>query len=680
MPSQRFRRSVIAFIALILALGLGAIVVAYKSARDLDAKRDQAIHQLRAAGASIVFSDDDRSIDSVTFTFNKLTFEGLLPILDVGSIKSLDFDASPAVNDEFLRIVAHLSDLESLNLGGTRVTDVGLAELASLKKLRKLYLWRTTVSEEGLQSLVQLKRLEHLNVWDTNTSDFLFDEVLGELPQLRTVYVGNSPEPNSAFRQRTPPWHCTITEQGVASFRSLHPDIEVVYWQEDARETPQIPVQQAVQDDYRVALSSSHQPESIASADWPNFLGLNRDATAAQTELHTEWNAMPPQLVWQRNCGEGLSAPSIKEGKLVFTHRIEDREQVVCLDSQSGKTVWVGESSATYVDPLGYSNGPRSTPTIDEDCVYVVSADGVLRCLAMDDGKQRWRCATSSRFQVPGSMYGVGTSPTIHDDLLLMIVGGTHVVDKQSQPAGIVAFDKRTGDVVYSLGDYQASYASIQIIEDSDEALGVAFVREGLLLFDVRSGVELDMLPWAARVSGCVNAATPLICENEFLISEAYGPGSALVRVTPSKRLKIVWRDPERSRERSMRSHWATPIKVGDFVFGCSGRHSSEGNLRCIRWSTGELMWRDKQSCLSSLCATDDHLINLSEDGVIELVRADHELFQRLASFRPNLAGAAASPEDASLLNYPAWAAPVIAHGRLIVRGKDRIASFKITQ
>ena len=302
-----------------------------------------------------------------------------------------------------------------------------------------------------------------------------------------------------------------------------------------------------------------------------------------------------------------------------------------------------------------------------------MSAEGILQCLDLQNGRRIWHCDTTARFNVQPNMYGVGSTPVVFEDLILVVVGG---YDGESA-AGVAAFDKRTGSLRYTLSETSASYASIQTGAINGKPKAFAFMREGLIAFDPVNGKQLAFQPWAAKVSGCVNAATPVLHEDQVFVSEAYGPGSTLVRLVPDG-FQTVWRDPLRSRERVFRAHWATPILHEGHLYGCSGRHSSEGTFVCVNWKTGQRVWQYLQRSLSSVCFVDGYLINLSEDGTINLIEATPQEYREVARFKPTITGVHAKPGDELLLNYPVWASPIVARDLLVVRGKHRIAPFDL--
>jgi hypothetical protein len=237
--------------------------------------------------------------------------------------------------------------------------------------------------------------------------------------------------------------------------------------------------------------------------------------------------------------------------------------------------------------------------------------------------------------------------------------------------SGIVAFDKRTGDVKYAITDELASYAAPQTATIAGRRWCFAFCRGGLVGFEPRTGKVDFHYPWRSRLRDSVNASAPVVVGDEVLISEAYGPGSSLLRVRPGG-YDLVWRDPP-TRAKAMQTHWNTPIHHEGFLYGSSARHSADAELRCVEWKTGKVMWRKPGFGWSSLLYADGHFLCLSEDGALRLFQATQRQYVQVAQ-----AEVRQSPDGPALLRPPAWAAPILAHGLLYVRGADRVVCLRL--
>lgn len=424
--------------------------------------------------------------------------------------------------------------------------------------------------------------------------------------------------------------------------------------------------------------------------DWPGFLGPTGDGKSQETGILTDWPESAPRLVWHMRIGTSYGMPSIALGRLFMFHRFGDQARVTCMHSETGEHIWDYEYPTDYVDFYNYDNGPRCCPVIDADRVYVYGVEGLLTCLRVTDGSVVWQVDTVADFGVQQNFFGVGSAPVIEGDLLIVQVGGSppdspSVRSGAVKPNGtaVVAFDKYTGKVRYKTGNDLASYAGPVLATIENHRWCFLFARSGLLGFEPTTG-EIDFhFPWQARIVESVNAANPVVVGKYVFISEAYDydKGSCLLRVLPGN-AEVVWRDEPRSREKAMQCHFATPIYADGYLYGSSARHSQDAELKCIEFLTGREMWSVPGMRWTSLLYADDHFVALSDDGTLRLIKANPAQFElvsrtRIRSDRPT-ASEPSLEAGTELIRYPAWAAPILSHGLLYVRGADRLVCLEL--
>ena len=415
--------------------------------------------------------------------------------------------------------------------------------------------------------------------------------------------------------------------------------------------------------------------------DWPRLLGPSGDGKSPERGILTAWGKWGPAVVWHRELGTGYGIGSVAGGRFFQFDRHGNHARLTCLDSRTGEFLWKFEYPTSYEDLVGYNNGPRSSPVVDEGLVYVFGAEGMLHCVRADDGKLVWKVDTAKRFGVVQNFFGVGSTPVVEGRLLIVMVGGSPV---ESQSAGrddldrvvgnaaaVVAFDKRTGEVKYAVSDELASYATPQLATVDGRRWCFVFARGGLVGLDPLSGSVDFHYPWRSRLRDSVNASTPVVVGNEVFISESYGPGSSLLRVRPGA-YEVVWRDPP-GRSKAMQTHWNTPIHHEGYLYGSSGRHTNNAELRCIEWKTGKVMWSKPGLTRASLLYVDGHFVCLSEDGVLRLIKATEKGYVLVAE-----AVVREKPDGPELIKPPAWAAPILSHGLLYLRGDDRLVCLRL--
>ena len=413
--------------------------------------------------------------------------------------------------------------------------------------------------------------------------------------------------------------------------------------------------------------------------DWPAFLGPEGNGKSAETGLHWDWEQKRPPVVWTTPLGTGYAPPSVSRGRLFHFDRFGDANRLACRSSETGEELWRYEYPTDYEDLLGYNNGPRCTPVVDGTRVYILGQEGELHCVNAADGQRVWQVDTAERFHVAQNFFGVGSTPIVWGDLLIAQVGGsppggppdTYSGYVKPNSQGIVAFDKRTGEVRYALADELASYAGPVAATIDGRPWCFVFARGGLVGFNPETGRQDFHYPWRARSLESVNAASPVVINDQVLISECYGPGSSLLAVRPGG-YDVVWKDSQRSRDKALQTHWCTPIHHEGYVYASSGRHSGEAELRCIEWETGKVKWAEPNLRRATLLYADGHFVALSEDGVLRVLRANPDNFDLVATV--HLKDDAGRP----LIRPYAWAPPVLAHGLLYVRGDDRLVCLDL--
>lgn len=125
--------------------------------------------------------------------------------------------------------------------------------------------------------------------------------------------------------------------------------------------------------------------------DWPCFLGPTRDSRSAETGILTHWPAEGLPIVWHRKLGISYGIGTVSRGRFFQFDRHGNVARLTCLRSETGEELWRFEYSTDYQDMLGYNNGPRCSPVVDGDRVYLFGPSGMLHCLLAVDGQTLWK-------------------------------------------------------------------------------------------------------------------------------------------------------------------------------------------------------------------------------------------------------------------------------------------------
>ncbi|MEK7678190.1 MAG: PQQ-binding-like beta-propeller repeat protein [Verrucomicrobiota bacterium] len=427
-----------------------------------------------------------------------------------------------------------------------------------------------------------------------------------------------------------------------------------------------------------------------AGEDWPQFLGPRGNGTSTETDLLDKWSTNGPPLLWAKAVGTGYSAPSVRGERLVLHHRLGDEEVVECFAATTGKSFWQYRYRSQFIDPYGYNNGPRGTPLLTADRCYTFGAEGKLLCLDLKNGQLIWQRDTDKDWEVPPAFFGVGSTPILEGDLLLVMVGG--------QPnSGMVAVDAKTGKTVWeSVGaknwqgqpmlgwpgertvnwrtyEKQASYATPMAATVHGRRQVFCLMRQGLVSLDPESGAVNFSRWFQATVNESVNAMRPIVVDDLVFISAAYyRVGSVLLRVKPDGRqFEEVWRSTV------LENHWSTPIYHEGYLYAFSGRNEPEARFRCVDLKSGALQWDRDESWQhtseppatygrGSAIMADGKLITLGEGGLLGLFKVNPTQPEEICRFQV--------PQ----LHYPCWAAPVLSRRRLYLRSEDRLVCLNL--
>lgn len=409
-----------------------------------------------------------------------------------------------------------------------------------------------------------------------------------------------------------------------------------------------------------------------AGGDWPTFLGPTRDGVSTETGIINPWPAVGLKKVWECELGLGFAPPVVSDGKLFHADRFGDNVRLTARDAATGKFLWKYEYPTDYEDRYGYDPGPRACPVVDGDRVYLYGPDGVLCCVSTA-GKEVWKFGTRAKYFFHQNFFGVGSVPVVDGDLLIVPVGGS---DKGPRPVdfrdvtpngtALVAFDKKTGAVKYATGDELASYSSPVIATIDGKKTGLYLARGGLLGFEPQTGKTLFHYDWRAKLEESVNASTPVVIGDKVLITECYGVGGAYLDLKGGKP-KAVWTDKDKDAvDRSLTCHWNTPVHANGFVYGSTGRHTEDGDIRCVELATGDVQWEHRRTKRCGLTLIDGHIVSLSEYGELALLKVNPKKYDEVSKY------------EVPGLEYPCWASPVVSNGLLYVRGKGKLLALKL--
>ncbi len=274
--------------------------------------------------------------------------------------------------------------------------------------------------------------------------------------------------------------------------------------------------------------------------------------------LPNHWPNSGPKLLWQRDVGSGFSGVAVAGGKVVLFHRVGDEEIAEAMDAKTGERQWKQAFPVRYESSISSDNGPRATPIIHDNHVYLFGVTSNLYCLTLKDGAKRWTRQFGKEFEIPPSYFGAGTTPLVEDDKLMVNVGGRN-------GAGIIAIKLSDGHNAWKATDEGASYSS-PIAATIDGTRHAIFVtRLSAVSLDPDDGRVRWKLPFGQR-GPTVNAAAPLVIDGHLFLSASYGVGAVWAKVNKDA-VDVVW-----SNDEIMSSQYATCVQAHGVLFGIDGR------------------------------------------------------------------------------------------------------------
>jgi outer membrane protein assembly factor BamB len=389
---------------------------------------------------------------------------------------------------------------------------------------------------------------------------------------------------------------------------------------------------------------------AMHAADWPQFLGPTRNGVSAETNLNLAWSKEGPRILWKTKVGEGWSGPVMASNRVVIFHRVGDNEVVDCLNATNGMTLWRAEYPSTYRDDFGFESGPRATPAIDGHRLFTFGANGILNAWNLTNGANLWRIDTRKQFSSEKGFFGIACSPLVEGDAVILNIGGAG--------AGVVAFDKATGKVLWKATSEEASYSSPTAATINGQRRVFVFARKSLLALAPGDGQLLWEFPWAPRIDASVSAATPLVIGDHVFISASYGAGAALLRVAGPKP-EVVW-----SGDDILSSHYSPVVQHRGFLYGFDGRQEQRCRLRCVELQTGKVRWSEERFGAGSLLMIGDKLLILTERGELLVAPALPDKF--MPSVR------------AQILGSDIRAHPALAHGLFYARDKGALVCIDL--
>jgi outer membrane protein assembly factor BamB len=355
-------------------------------------------------------------------------------------------------------------------------------------------------------------------------------------------------------------------------------------------------------------------------------------------------------------------------GERIYTMGdLGDAQYVLAVRREDGAPLWKTEVAPAWKDKY---LGPRSTPTVDGDRVYVLTTEGDLYCLDATTGKTRWQRSLPEDFDGYMMTYKgqyqwkFSESPLIDGDRVVVTPG--------AQGAALVALNKMTGKEIWratipALGEHGsdgAGYSSVVVSVAGGIRQYVQFIGRGVVGIEAATGRFL----WGYNriANGTANIATPIVDGDRVFVSSGYGAGSALLKLSRAgERVQVeeVYFLPANV----MQNHHGGLILHEGHLY--TGTGHNKGFPLSVDLETGKVAWGPERNAGTDSAAVsyaDGRLYFRYQNGIMILVEATPDGYRERGSFM--------IPD----VERQSWSHPVIIGGKLYLREQDNLFCYDV--
>lgn len=435
------------------------------------------------------------------------------------------------------------------------------------------------------------------------------------------------------------------------------------------------------------ALSWAIALSCASAADWPQYLGPNRNSTSTEKDILRTWPEKGPEVLWTATVGRGFGGPVVKDGKVYLLDR-DDKvgDKLRCLDFSTGKELWnfAYDAPGTVMFP-----GSRSVPTVDGDHVYSCGHNGDLYCINLTTHKPVWNKNVWKDFggdRLP--FWAITQCPLVYGDLL--------IVASQAPEAGVVAYDKLTGNVKWKTPPLGLiSYASPAIVKVDGKDHLVMVTSSTNPFQRTRPENELGNLVGMNPLTGeilwkhdkweCHISVAPAVDagENRVLIVGGYELGATMIKV--EKQADGRYGATELFTTKEFGDQTKPPVQHKGHLYAQYGTNNRRDGMVCMNLA-GEILWKTKRAPdfnKGSMILADGLI--LASDGArsLYLIEPDPSGYKQLASTELFSEAAAGAENDmASRVGgrNQNWAPMALADGKLLIRDQTQLKCVKVAK
>jgi outer membrane protein assembly factor BamB len=419
------------------------------------------------------------------------------------------------------------------------------------------------------------------------------------------------------------------------------------------------------------------------AADWPQYLGPNRDGISEETGLARAWPEGGPKVLWTVALGPGYGGAAVRAGKVYVLDRAGGKEDVLrCLDLETGRELW----TFAYAAPGKLAHdGSRTVPAVDDRHVYIAGPFGQFHAVDLRTHRPAWQANLIKDFGGARPQWGIAQNPLLHGDLV--------IVSPLAKEAGVVAFERATGRVAWKSpflpgslsGTWYGSYVSPAVLSVGGADQVVMITAQGTN----KAGEEFKgQVTGVSAADGAILwtytgwqcdlpiAAPAILPGGRVFLTGAYDAGSAMIRIERQGR---TFAATELYKTQGCGSQIHRPIFYKDHLFVVSNGKERREGLMCLS-PGGEVRWHTTNSRFSSKAAEGlpnfdvgnlliaDGMIYIldGQTGDLRLLEASPEGYKELAC-APGILG-----------GREIWAPMALSDGRLLIRDQSRMKCLQV--
>lgn len=419
---------------------------------------------------------------------------------------------------------------------------------------------------------------------------------------------------------------------------------------------------------------------NVFGQDWPQYLGPHRNSTADQKGILRSWPPDGPEVLWTVNTGIGYGGPVVKDGKLYLLDR-DDKvgDNLRCFNLSDGSESWnFGyEAPGSVMFP-----GSRSVPAADGDHVYSCGPYGDLYCIDIKTHQPTWHKNVWKDFggeEIP--MWAIAQCPLIYGDLL--------IIASQAPQAGVVAYNKLTGDLKWktpAIGPVGYVSPAIVKIDGEDHVVMITASGRGegskgkvVGINPLTGKILWEYANWNCHipVPSAVDAG-----DNKVLIVGGYELGATMIKV--EKKDDGTFGTSELFTTIEFGDQTKPPILYNGYFYAQYGTNNRRDGLVCMKMD-GQIMWKTKRAPdfnKGSMILADGLILATDGSKALYLIEPDPTAFKPVASAEllkvPETSNNTSSSRGGSAAQN--WAPIALADGRLLIRDQNRLMCIKVAQ